>query len=123
MELKPMFIEVPVKDIERAVRFYGTVFGVTPEIHADDVRRTAVLNDGSTGTGFALNQTADFEPSDHGPLVYLHVSEPLDALLARVERAGGKIVRAPESMGEGMGPYAMFADSEGNVFAFYADAS
>jgi predicted enzyme related to lactoylglutathione lyase len=95
---------------------------MTAQIHTDDVRRTAVLNDGSAGTGFALNQTANFEPSAHGPLVYLHVTEPLDALLARVEQAGGKIVRAPEPMGEGMGPYAMFADSEGSVFAFYADA-
>ena len=119
--MQAVWIEIPVKNIERALTFYQTVFKLQPtEVMMDDTRRTTTLVDTSAGgPGISLNQTPNFEPSDKGPLVYLDTGEDLTDHLNRVEPAGGKIVEPKTSMGEA-GNYATVLDTEGNLLAFYS---
>ena len=119
--MKAVWVEIPAKDIERALRFYQAVFDLEPtEISTDDVRRIATLADTkSGGVGISLNQTQSFEPGDKGPLVYLDVGEDLTDQLNRVEPAGGRITAPKTSMGEA-GYYATILDTEGNVLALYS---
>jgi predicted enzyme related to lactoylglutathione lyase len=116
-----VWIEVPVKDLERAMKFYQAVFGFeATEISDEGVRRTTTLSgSGETGNpGFSLNQNADFHPGDKGPLVYLMTDGDLPETLAKVEAAGGTIVEGKTEMGSA-GFYATFKDTEGNLFALY----
>ena len=120
--MQAVWIEIPVKDLERAMAFYQELFGLEPtDILDEGVRRTTTLTNTNEGgqAGLSLNQTANFTPSDHGPLVYLNAGADLSDHLARVEPAGGKIVEPKTSMGA-MGDYATFLDTEGNLLALYS---
>jgi predicted enzyme related to lactoylglutathione lyase len=120
--MQAVWIEIPVKDIDRALRFYQAVFQLAPtEISTDDVRRTTTLVDNTQagGAGISLNQTSNFEPSDKGTLVYLDAGADLTNHLNRVESAGGKIIAPKTSMGAA-GNYATIRDTEGNVLALYS---
>lgn len=120
--MQAVWIEIPVKDLDRAMAFYQRVFELQQtEVGADSVRRTTTLVNPTDGgsAGISLNQTANFEPSDHGPLVYLNVGEDLTPHLQRVEAAGGKVVEPKTSMGSA-GSYATFVDTEGNLLALYS---
>lgn len=122
--IQAVWIEIPVKDLERAMQFYQTLFELeaTP-ILDEGVRRTTTLTNTTEGggVGISLNQTANFEPSNKGPLVYLSTNEDIPGYLARVEAAGGKIVEGKTSMGEA-GHYATILDTEGNMLALYSFA-
>lgn len=116
------WVEVPVKDIERAKRFYETVFELPAgEVVDDGVRRTVTLyyDETMVKTGFSLNQTANFEPGDKGLYVYLDAGDDLTGALNRVEAAGGKVLTPKTSMGSA-GNYATVLDSEGNLFGLYS---
>lgn len=120
--MKAVWIEIPVKDIARAMRFYQAVFDLNPtEINSDNVRRTTTLFSGSAegSPGISLNQTKNFEPSDKGIFIYLDAGEDLTHHLSRIEPAGGKIVEPKTSMGSA-GYYASIRDTEGNVLALYS---
>lgn len=116
--MQAVWVEIPVRDLDRAATFYRTVFGLPAgEITDDGSRRTVTLVNTSPegGVGISLNQTANFEPSGKGTLVYFQVE---GEALERVETAGGNIIQAKTSMGEA-GTYAIVQDSEGNLLAFY----
>ena len=119
--MQPVWIEIPVKDLERAMKFYQALFALeATEVGADDVRRTTTLYySPEGGLGVSLNQTNNFEPSDKGTLVYLDAGEDLTEHLKRVEPAGGTVVEPKTSMGEA-GYYATFRDTEGNLLALYS---
>ncbi|MBL8134695.1 MAG: VOC family protein [Anaerolineae bacterium] len=117
-----VWVEVPVKDIERAVRFYRAVFQLeATEIRDDGARRTATLfGDGDAGgPGFSLNQTTNFEPSDKGMYIYINCGQDLTEALSRVAGAGGTVVTEKTYM-EGAGYYATVKDTEGNAFGLYS---
>lgn len=117
MAIQPIWIEVPVKNIERAAQFYAALFKLSYQITDDGTRRTTTLN--GDGVGFSLNQTHNFEPSDKGPLVYLDAGDDLNDLLPHVQPAGGKIITPKTSMGA-IGNYALIQDTEGNILALYS---
>jgi predicted enzyme related to lactoylglutathione lyase len=124
MALSTVWIEFPVKDIERALKFYKAIFDCDGEITDDGERKTAtILNMSETQPiGISLNQTANFEPSDKGAYVYLtNGDDDLSGMLAKVEGAGGKALTGKVSMGQA-GFYATVQDTEGNVFGLYSQS-
>lgn len=121
--LKVVWVELPVKDIERALKFYAAVFEFEPQdIATDDVRRvsTMVNTEAGGGVGLSLTQTKNFDPGTKGPLVYLN-TDGMEPYLERIRAAGGKIVEGKTSMG-GFGYYALFEDTEGNLLSLYAES-
>lgn len=121
MQFQAGWIEIPVTDIERALRFYSALFEVEAEIVDDGTRRTVTLTSGDqSGVGASLTQVANFEPGSKGPLVYVSpANDDMEAALAQVEAAGGSIVEGKTQMGSA-GFYGLFKDTEGNVLAFYS---
>lgn len=118
--IKAVWIEIPVKDLERAQAFYRAVFELeATSIDDDGERRTTTLTSSSDdgSPGISLNQTSNFEPSDKGVLVYLDAGN-INAMLPRVEPAGGKVTTPKTSMGQA-GNYALILDTEGNTLALY----
>ena len=115
--MQAVWVEIPVRDLERAATFYQTVFGLPAgEISDDGVRRTLTLFSptDSGGIGISLNETADFEPSDTG--IYVYFRSGGDSL-EKVTDAGGKIVQGRTSMD--VGTYASIQDTEGNGLGLY----
>ena len=119
MSLNPVWIEIPCKDIQRALKFYEAIFGVTAEVTDDGERKTATLVYTPGGVGISLNQTANFKPSDKGVYVYLDAGEDITAVLPKVQAAGGKALTDKISMGDA-GFYATILDSEGNAVGLYS---
>ncbi|NJM06467.1 VOC family protein [Candidatus Gracilibacteria bacterium] len=117
-----VWIEIPVKDLDRAMAFYQAVFQSEPtEVFDEGVRRTTTLANTTEGgrAGISLNQTANFAPSDKGVFVYIDLGDKLSAALERVTAAGGTVVEEKTSMGDA-GNYASIKDTEGNLLALYS---
>lgn len=126
MQGVPVYVEIPVKDIERASKFYGAIFGKTLDIHEDNPRKYALIDtvaDSALGQlGASLTQVEGFEPNPNGPLPYFNAGEDIDGMLKKVTEAGGKVVIPKTSMMPGM-VFATFNDSEGNTLAFFGQGT
>ena len=115
------WFEIPVIDMERAARFYGDIFQV--EMNTGPAGEGALMSmfpDGG-GVGGALVQSDGYVPSASGTVVYLNCNPSLDAVLARVEAAGGQIVLPKTDIGEN-GFFAFILDCEGNRVGLHESA-
>lgn len=118
------WFEIPVTDFERAKKFYETIFDFDmPVMDMDKVRMGMFLYDQEGGgIGGALCQSEDGnKPSGwDGPRVYLNAGADLSIVLSRIEGAGGKINVPKTEIGQEMGYFAFFDDSEGNVIGLHS---
>jgi hypothetical protein len=73
-------------------------------------------------TGGTLIIGPGFNPSTEGTIIYLNANPSLDAVLARIEPAGGSIALPRTELPPGMGAFAHFLDTEGNRVGLHADA-
>jgi len=105
------WLEIPVADMARAMRFYERVFDVKLKRETMSDLDMAVFP--NPDPGGALVAGEGFRPGTEGPLPYLH-APLLDALLARVKEAGGDVLFGPLLLPDNIGRIAHFADSEGN---------
>lgn len=120
--MQASWVEIPVKDLNRALSFYQTVFKLPQtEIIKDEVRQISILaNPTPEGkAGVSLNQTHNFEPSDKGTLAYFYVEEELNQTLKQVEAAGGKIIDPSTPRGN-TGYFALVLDTEGNLLTVHS---
>jgi len=110
-----VWFEIPAQDLERAMKFYGAAFGWTFERNEMGPMKLAMLPSGDMdtyGTCGALVQAPGYDPSPNGPVVYVGC-EDVAAQVARIERAGGRVVVPRTDIGP-YGFFAHFVDSEGN---------
>jgi uncharacterized protein len=114
------WVDIPATDIHRAATFYRAVFDVEMqhiEMPPDYVMEW--FTSGSDRLGVGLVQGGDRNPKDDGVLVYLKADDGIDAVLKRVESAGGSIVMA-KSGDEENGYIAFFTDPEGNRIGLHS---
>ena len=108
------WFEIPARDLDRAQRFYETLLGVPLRREAMGPQTTlALFPYEEPGTGGCLMHAPGLEPAANGTLAYLGVAE-LDAVLARLEPAGGQLLTPKVTLPDGMGVFAHVQDSEGN---------
>jgi uncharacterized protein len=109
--------EIPVTDMDRAVRFYEAVFGLKLTRETVDGYDMAMFPriDGALGASGALAKGDVYVPSQAGPILYFDTTD-IDATLARAVAAGGSVLYPKKSIGAN-GWVAEFADSEGNRIA------
>lgn len=105
------YIEFPATNVAEAKRFYGHVFGWTFEDYGPDYTS---FNDGRLSGGFRTAQ----EVQSGGPLVVIY-SKELEAMEARISKAGGSIVR--ETFEFPGGRRFHFKDPSGNELAVWSD--
>lgn len=124
MSNKVNWFEIPVANLERAVKFYSEVFQKEMQTFEVDPARTmalmppgAGLEEGIEPSG-SLLQTAHFEPGTNGTIVYFDPGGDLEAVLARVEAAGGQVTFPKFRIGSGY--LSTFTDSEGNTVGLLA---
>jgi predicted enzyme related to lactoylglutathione lyase len=115
------WFEIFVGDIERAVGFYQTMLGVELRRTGEAGRPMALFASAvEDGVGGALVRQAGREPTETGVIVYLDANGKLDASLARVERAGGRIVQPKTDIGP-PGFIALVRDTEGNLVGLHSE--
>jgi uncharacterized protein len=117
------WFEIPVTDMARAQAFYEALLATSMRRESIGGQTLAVFNYAETGVGGCLIAGANApRPADAGTLVYLNAGASLDAVLARVEAAGGRIATPKVQLPGDMGCFAHVADSEGNRVGLHAPA-
>jgi uncharacterized protein len=118
------WFEIPVTNMDRAVRFYERLFDYTLERHTLGPLDMAwfPVADGTVGSmGSLVHAPGYYTPSDKGTLVYFTAfSGDLDIELSQVEPAGGKILQKKTLITEEIGYMALVLDSEGNRIALHS---
>lgn len=109
-------VEIPVTDMERAMRFYTAVFGAAPERQLVDGYDMALFPAGEgPGATVALARGDVYRPSKDGAILYFRVAD-IRATMARAVQAGGSVLYPVKDIGE-PGFVGEIADSEGNRIA------
>jgi len=115
-----VWCDIPVLDVDRAVKFYSAVLGATVKKQEISGMTMAILphNDGEVGG--CLFESTDDKPSDKGPMIYLNANGRLDEAIAAVVPNGGKVLKPKHAIGP-YGSRAIILDSEGNRIALHSD--
>ena len=109
--MKPIWIEIPVTDINRAKTFYESVFDAKLELLDMGEFKMALFASG----GFALCQFPEvYKPSPDGMLVYMNGNPDLTSILDKVKPAGGEILIEKRQISAEQGYMSVFVDTEGN---------
>ena len=117
------WFEIPTTDLDRAQKFYETIFDYQmPENQMGPARMGFLLYDFQGGkVGGAIVHYPDFySPSDNGSLIYLNCQPDLQVVLDRVTGAGGKVLQQKTAIPGDLGYWASMLDSEGNRVALHS---
>lgn len=118
------WFEIGTTDLERATKFYETIFGIklTPMDLPNIKMRMFPLEDMMTGVGGALVDSGGFhKPSaTDGPLIYLNGNPDVQQVLDKVEAAGGKIMIPKTEISPEYGFMAVIIDTEGNRIGLHS---
>ena len=120
------WFEVPVSDMDRAVKFYETIFDFKLDRQNLGGLEMAWFpwNMEATGSpGSLIYEPESYKPSADGVVIYFTAnSGDVSIELARVERAGGKVLTEKKQISEEHGYMALLLDSEGNRIALHSRA-
>lgn len=118
-----VYFEIPVTDIERAIRFYKAVFHFDFEREIIDNNEMALfpLADDHLGISGALAKGEIYRPTKDGVVIYFKAAD-IDEMLKRVVDNGGQVLYPKTSNGD-LGFVAEFEDSEGNRIALHQSAN
>ena len=119
-----VWADIPVTDLDRAMKFYGAVLqrefkraegmdGVAMEAPPEPPPSPDAMQ-GSFPVSFDLAVMTDHKPSADGCTIYLNSYGDAEGMLQRAEDAGGQILMPVTFMGEMIGSIGFFMDSEGN---------
>jgi uncharacterized protein len=116
-----VWFDIPVSDMARAIKFYEALTGQTlKRLPVGPREETALFEPGEEGdVSGCLFSSPDDKPSTYGSRVYLNANPSIDAWLARVEPAGGKIAVGKTPIPD-RGVFAYIIDSEGNRVGLHA---
>lgn len=117
------WFEIPVRDLDRAQRFYETLLNrpLKREAMGPDTPMAIFPYDQAGGVGGCLfGGPSAPPPSGGGTVVYLNAEPALNVVLARLPEAGGKLLVPRTELPDGMGAFAVFEDSEGNRVGLHA---
>jgi len=115
-----VWCDIPVLDLDRAIKFYSAVLGQEVKKHEFPGMTVGVLPHGDGDAGGCLIQSAEQKLSEQGVMIYLNANGRLDDASAAVVPNGGKVVQPKHSIGA-FGSRAIIIDSEGNRVALHSD--
>ncbi|MHC1774117.1 MAG: VOC family protein [Lentimicrobium sp.] len=118
------WFEIPVIEMERAMKFYETVLDLKLERNQLDGFDMAWFPWEEKGLGCPGSLVCNpgfYKPSADGTLVYFTPrSGDLAIELSRVEGAGGKVLMPKKLIAEEIGYMGLFLDTEGNRVAIHS---
>lgn len=110
-----LWFDIPTHDFDRALKFYNTILGEELKVQDYEGQKLGFFpmdKDGEVG-GDLVPPSKDHVPSKDGQRVYLNCTGKLDEVIARVEKAGGKIVAPRFEIPDAS--IAIIEDTEGNI--------
>ena len=114
------WFEIPVKNFERAKKFYELLLSAPVQEMSHPAYKYGILpGDMQSEVTGGIVEGEGFEPSMKGALIYLNGGDDLAIPLSKVENAGGKIIMPKTSIG-GNGFMAHIVDTEGNKIALHS---
>lgn len=118
--------EIPVTDIERAIRFYESILDIKLVRRKDGEEEAAffpynpnIIQASSGRVTGVLSQSSVNQPSSNGTIVYINASPRIQEVIDRVERCGGKVIMPKTEIPAGF--ISIIHDSEGNKVGLYAE--
>jgi predicted enzyme related to lactoylglutathione lyase len=114
-----VWVDIPVLDLDRAMRFYSAVLGGEVTKQEFSGMTFALLPAFETDVSGCLFVKGDEKPSASGLLIYLNAQGRLDEAVAAVESNGGKVLQPAHPIGP-HGFRAVILDSEGNRLALHS---
>lgn len=117
------WFEIPVTDMDRAIKFYEAVLGEKLERHTMGPLDMAWFPSVENGTGYAGSLVSHnaYKPSGDGVLIYFTArSGDVSIELGRAEKAGGKVLQGKTKISEDYGFMGLIIDSEGNRIALHS---
>ena len=121
-----VWFEVPVTDLDRAVRFYEAAFATQLLTHPNfpGLAMFPKMNDEAV-TGALIragnsNDSHESMPCAGGTTVYLNCDGDLDGVLSRALAAGGTLLQEVAQLPGSMGYIAQFRDPDGNRIGLHA---
>ena len=110
--------EVPVSDLDRAVKFYNTVFGWKMEIDSSGHEPMAFFGGEPDGGGHLYSGV----PGDgNGPTVHIAIPDRLEDAVQRAWEAGGTVRGLPVKIPPGR--FAYVQDPDGNPIGLFEPAA
>lgn len=117
------WFEIPVTDMDRAIKFYETIFDLKIDLH--DMGEGMIMGwfpmlENKDGAPGSLVKHPTYKPSKEGTVVYFTAhSGDCTNELGRVEAAGGKVLQEKKAIGE-YGFMGLVEDTEGNMIAVHS---
>ena len=120
MKSNIVWFDIPALDLDRAIKFYSAVLGVT--IKKEDVggMPLAMLPTPDGGQLGCLCVVDGFKPSADGIMIYFGVNGRLKEAVAAVRDNGGTVQTDVHSIGP-YGYRSEVLDSEGNCIALHSE--
>jgi len=113
-----VWVDIPVVEMERAIRFYQQVLNILIDREFPDMP-IAVFRHQRSAVSACLFRKESELPGDRGPLIYFNADGRLDDALEQVRLCGGKVLKNKHSIGP-FGYRAIVLDSEGNRIALHS---
>lgn len=116
-----VWVDIPVVDLDRAIKFYSAVLGCTITKQSNPEFTFGLFPHSDTNVSGCLYvpPEKDNAPSLNGPLVYLNAEGRIVAAVKAVVAEGGKVLQDIHQIGP-YGYRAICRDTEGNRIAFHA---
>ena len=117
------WFEIPATDIDRATKFYEAIFSITMHSMGEmmGMKMAGFPSDPMNGKASGgLVQGPMHTPSQDGAVIYLNASPSIQAVLDRIEPAGGKVIMPRTQISPEIGYMAFFVDTEGNRIGLHA---
>lgn len=117
------WFEIPVADMDRAKKFYETIFDIQMPVMEMMGMKTAFFPGGGMNgkVSGGLAESPQHTPSQDGAKIYLNGNPDLSIPLSKVEAAGGKVVMPKTKISDEIGYMAFFVDTEGNAGALHSN--
>jgi predicted enzyme related to lactoylglutathione lyase len=122
-ESRVVWFEIPSLDFGRAIGFYENILQTSIKREFFGPTELAIFPYQAPAISGAITPPEDAPAAGKdGVVIYLNADPSLDAVLARVTAAGGRILQARTDLPPGMGCFAKIADTEGNTIGLHAVA-
>lgn len=115
-----VWVDIPVKNLDRAIKFYSAVLGAPVKKEQSPEMTIGILPHEEGEVGGCLFKREGEAPSTQGALIYLNANGRLDHATTAVEANGGKVLIPKHPIGP-YGSRAVVLDSEGNRVALHSD--
>jgi predicted enzyme related to lactoylglutathione lyase len=120
MHTKINWFEIPATDFDRSMTFYESVFDSKLQREDFGGAPMGLFNNANGESIGCVVHSAQHAPGESGALIYLDASPSIDAVISRIQPAGGRLLLEKTQLPAGHGYIAQFVDTEGNRLALHA---